>query len=188
MDTAASNGASPAPPRLLWLAGTLVPGALSHLGSLLIMHIPRACFQTTSSTWLGWGPWKQHFYRLLREFWSRCYVNHSWINDTEEFLLGPHYTSYNSLPAGKPHRSSCFFTPSSPQPRGCFAKGTLESWPEPMFPSGPSYVLRNRGVQRRPGPMYTAELPEQCVLWRGPPGKGLRGLLVAVSSPWSAAE
>ena len=136
----------------------------------------------------GVGPWKQHFYRLLREFWSRCYVNHSWINDTEEFLLGPHYTSYNSLPAGKPHRSSCFFTPSSPQPRGCFAKGTLESWPEPMFPSGPSYVLRNRGVQRRPGPMYTAELPEQCVLWRGPPGKGLRGLLVAVSSPWSAAE
>lgn len=50
------TGASPAPPRLLWLASTLVPGAPSHLGSLLIMQIPRPCFQTASSTWLGWGP------------------------------------------------------------------------------------------------------------------------------------
>lgn len=148
------TGASPAPPRLLWLAGTPVPGTPSHLGSLLIMQIPRPHSQTASSRQLGCGPGSSIFIGSS-EFWTRCSMIHSWRNDTQELLLSTPCTSYNprphsphTLPQGRPHRSSCFFISSSPQPKGCLAKGALDSWSEPMFPSGPFYVLRHRGVQR----------------------------------------
>lgn len=70
----------------------------------------------------GVGPWKQHFYRLLREFWSRCSEIHSWRSDTEEFLLGPHYTSYNSLPAGKP-QEFLLLHPLFPSAKGMLCTG-----------------------------------------------------------------
>ena len=113
-----------------------------------------ATLPSASSRQLGCGPGSLIFIGSS-EFWTRCSVIHSWRNDTEELLLSPPCTSYNPrppsphpLPQGKPHRSSCFFISSSPQPKGCLAKGALDSWSEPMFPSGPFHVLRHRGVQR----------------------------------------
>lgn len=152
------TGASPAPPRLLWLASTPVPGALSHLGSLLIMQIPRPCFQTASSRWLGWGPGSSIFIGSSEN--SGAGVQRSIPGEVTPRSSCSVRTTHLTTPYPQASpRSSCFFTPSSPQPRGCFAQGTLKSWPEPMFHSGPFYVLRNRGVQRRPGPMHTAEPP-----------------------------